>query len=206
MEENKEKVLLKDSQVTKMPSNSDPKMRKSCHAKFFKVKDKKVIKISYKEFIKANKLNKEWKKDLLDTHYKQGEMDEEGSTSCNRQFLTEKKIEEWTHKRHLNDEEEEEQLRDLFKRRMEIQHFTYKSARNTEEFGPFEILRNRLLLTPNINSTSKLTKIDNFDKFIPMTSRDFTKTNFKVNSISFPFSFPIPKIKNQKQQEISSQG
>jgi len=141
--------------------------------------------MSFKEFLKANKLNKEWKKDLLDTHYKLGEKDEEGTTSVNRQFLKEKKTEEWTHKKNVEEEEEEELLRDYFKRRMEIQHFTIKSDINTEEFGPFEVLRDRLLLTPNINKTSKLDKLGKSYEFSPMTSVDFTKTNFKVDIFHF---------------------
>jgi len=40
LEENKEKVLIKDSKVTKMPPNIEPKMKKSCYEKFFKEKAK----------------------------------------------------------------------------------------------------------------------------------------------------------------------
>jgi hypothetical protein len=60
-----------------MPKNIDPKVKTSCHAKFFKKNDEIVVKMSFQEFLKANKLNKEWKANLLDTHYKLGEMDEE---------------------------------------------------------------------------------------------------------------------------------
>jgi hypothetical protein len=86
MELNRDKNMLKDSEVTKGPKNIDPKLKKSCHSRFFKENDKAVVKMSFQEFLKYNKLNKEWKTDLLDTHYKLGEKDEQ-INSINREFL-----------------------------------------------------------------------------------------------------------------------
>ena len=169
--------MLDDNKVTEMDRNLEPKMKKSVHLKFFKKKDKAIIRMSFQEFLKANKLNKEWKKDLLDTHYKLGEKDSEMNT-VHREFLKEKKAELWT--RELTEEEEEEMLRDYYKRRNEKQNFTVKTDIVTDDFGPFEALKSKLLLTPNINVTKKL------DDFKPMTSREFTQTNFQV----------IPSIKH----------
>jgi hypothetical protein len=170
LEQNRDKVMIKDSEVTKGPSNINPKFKTSCHSKFFKKMDNATVRMSFQEFLKYNELNKEWKADLLDTHYKLGEKDEQ-INSTHRQFMNAKKSEAWLHK--IADEDEEEQLRAYYKRRNESQNFTIKSDVNTDEFGPFETLKNRLLLTPRAKSKG-------LDGFEPMTSIKFTKTNFKV--------------------------
>lgn len=79
--------------------------------------------MSFQEFLKMNELNKEWKRDLLDTHYELGN-DESKINTVHREFLTEKESEQWLH--HLNNEDRDELLQDFFKRRNETQNFTIK--------------------------------------------------------------------------------
>ena len=151
--------------------NLEPATKTSCHSKFFKDKDPFVVRMSFQEFLKANKLNKEWKEDLLDTHYKLGN-DASKSNSVHREFMTKKKAEKWLHK--IEEEDEEELLRDYFKARNEKSNFEIKDDIVTDNFGPLEVLRNRLLMTPVAKTHKKL------QDFSPMTSVEFTKTNFKV--------------------------
>ncbi|CAI2386769.1 unnamed protein product [Moneuplotes crassus] len=170
-EENKKNwktVEINDAKVTRMPSNLEPKNKTSCHAKFFKAKSKKLIKMSFQEFLKANKFNKEKKQELLETHYKLGEKDDKGG-SLNQEFLTEKKGEEWTHIKYTEDEPEEELLRKYFKRRELTQNFTFKSDVHTEDFDCSDPTKTRLIDTPRLDKTSKLD-----------TSKALVKSHFKL--------------------------
>jgi len=76
LEANREKVMLRDSQVTKMARNINPKCKTSCHSKFFKEKEQAVIRISFQEFLKANELTKQRKLDEQETHHKLAEGDD----------------------------------------------------------------------------------------------------------------------------------
>ena len=170
---NRKMILQEDNGVVRMDRNLEPINKASVHNKFFKPKDKIVVRMSFQDFLKANKLNKEMKADLLDTHYKLGETDEQ-INSTHRQFLAHKP-EQLLH--HLYEENKDELLQDYYKRRNETQNFTIKDDIVTESFGPNEVLKLRPIMTPNIKSSKKL------DEFKPMTNIEFTKTNFKVFKI-----------------------
>lgn len=154
-----------------MDRNLDPIYKSSCNNKFFKPKEVAEVRMSFQDFLKANKFNKDMKTELLDTHYKLGE-GEEAMNSTHRQFLTKKKSEQLLH--HLNQEDTDELLKDYYKRRNETQNFTIKDDIVTESLGPNEVTKFRPTMTPNIKSHKKL------DEFKPMTNVDFAATNFKV--------------------------
>ena len=69
-------------------------------------------------------------------------------------------------------------LQDYYKRRNETQNFTIKDTIVTESFGPLEALKSKPL-TP----TSKTRKSLDCSS-TPMTTLEFTKTNFKLSHLS----------------------
>ena len=134
----------------------------------------KTVRISFQDFLKMNKLNKQWKKDLLDTHYELGK-DDANVKTVNHEFLIEKHTEPWLH--HNIEEDCEEMLQDYYKRRNETQNFTVKDDIVTESFGPIEAIKNKLM-TPDLKTTNKLD--DGEEK---MTTLKFTRTNFKLGHL-----------------------
>ena len=182
---NRKLILHDDNGLVRMDRNLEPLNKTSCNNKFFKPKEKAEIRMSFQDFLKANKLNKDMKIELLDTHYNLGEEDDQ-INSTHRQFLTKKKSEQLLH--HLNQDDKDELLWDYYKRRNETQNFTIKDDFVTESLGPNETTKFRPIMTPNIKSSKKL------DEFKPMTNAEFTKTNYKVRSLLIIFSLDIKKI------------
>ena len=131
--------------------------------------------MSFQEFLKHNELNKEWKRDLLDTHFEVGN-DDDNINSVNREFHVAKSTKPWVH--HYNEDDTDEQLQHFYKKRNEGQNFEIKQDVVTEPFGPLEALKQKLM-TPDLTSTKKL----NMSEDKPMTALEFTRTNFKFGNL-----------------------